>query len=405
MTSAPRLAALCRALVERAGLTPVGECFHAFESAGVTGMVLLAESHLAVHTWPELGAVTLDVYVCNVSRDNSAQAEALLDGLAAAFAPKERKLKRLERGSVSDRSDDRDGAAGTAGIDTRGGEAEPAPLLEWLSDDAAFGLRPRRLIETRRSAHQRIEVIETRPFGRVMRIDDRYMTSEGDEFHYHETMVHPAALCHPAPRRALIIGGGDGGSAEELFKHPSIERIDLVELDEAVIATARRHLQSVHRGALDDPRLQIRIEDGAQFVARPGDRYDLVVLDLTDPDTVAEKLYAEAFFARLAERLAPGGTISLHLGSPVHAMEQVVTIARRLQAVFPIVRPLGTYVPLYGSYWAFAIASRDRDPCAIDVALLRERMAARAIGGLRLYHAELHAALFTLPAYFAERIA
>jgi spermidine synthase len=83
----------------------------------------------------------------------------------------------------------------------------------------------------------------------------------------------------------------------------------------------------------------------------------------------------------------------------------VVTIVRRLQAVFPIVRPLGTYVPLYGSYWAFAIASRDRDPCAIDEAQLRERMAARAIDGLRLYHPALHAALFTLPAYFAERVA
>ena len=99
---APQLAWTCRQLVCQAGLTPVAEHFHPFAGAGVTGMVLLAESHLAIHTWPELDAATLDVYVCNVSRDNSSRAQVLLDSLISVFAPRRQSLQRIERGAISE---------------------------------------------------------------------------------------------------------------------------------------------------------------------------------------------------------------------------------------------------------------------------------------------------------------
>lgn len=402
---APRLALACRQRVCEAGLTPVAERFHRFAGAGVTGMVLLAESHLAVHTWPELDAATLDVYVCNVSRDNSSRAQCLLDGLISAFAPRHQSLKRIERGAIAGAATPpRDQGPIDARPARQAAAGRPAPILEALGEDGVYGFRPRHLIESRQSAHQRIDVFDTGTLGRVLRIDDRYMTSTGDEFFYHEAMIHPAAIAHPAPRRALIIGGGDGGAAEELLKHPSIERIDLVELDAEVIATARRHLQAIHRGAFDDARVQIHIDDGAAFVARDTGRYDLVILDLTDPDTVASHLYDEAFFERLASRLDAGGLVSLHLGAPVHGLDQVVELTRRLRSRFAIVRPMGTHVPLYGSYWAFAVASQDRDPLAITRATVAERLQARGIRGLRLYHSAFHASLFTLPAYLHDRL-
>src|SRR5690606_6591919 len=126
--------------------------------------------------------------------------------------------------------------------------------------------------------------------------------SERDEFIYHECMVHPAALAHPAPRRALVLGGGDGGSSEELLKHPSIERVVMAELDGAVIDIARRHLEQVHRGAFDDPRLDVRMGDGFAFVRDTDETFDLIVLDLTDPDTPAEQLYSAEFF-RMCQRI------------------------------------------------------------------------------------------------------
>src|SRR5690606_22814867 len=125
-------------------------------------------------------------------------------------------------------------------------------------------------------------------------------------------IVHTAAVAHPAPRSALVIGGGDGGSSEELLKHPSIERVVLAELDAEVVRVSREHLAAVHRGAFDDPRLEMRIGDGKRFVEEQvdradGERFDLVVLDLTDPDTPAHQLYTREFFELVKRVLAPGG--------------------------------------------------------------------------------------------------
>ena len=125
------------------------------------------------------------------------------------------------------------------------------------------------------------------------------MTSEGEEFFYHEALVHPAAMAHPAPRKALILGGGDGGAVEELLKHPSIERVVLAELDEAVVHFSRQHLQAVHRGALDDARVEVCIGDGLALMEATDERFDLALMDLTDPDTPASALYAPDALARM----------------------------------------------------------------------------------------------------------
>ncbi len=388
LTDAEPLTALCRRAIGGSGLTVVGEQFHSFDPGGVTGVVLLAESHLALHTWPELGGVTLDVYVCNFSTDNSGKAEALLERLITAFAPRDRLINRIDRGAL---------------------DASSAPgqlVLEWLNAESAFGFRTTRELEHLRSKHQRIEVLETRQFGKLFRLDGRYMTSEHDEFFYHEAMVHPAALSHPAPRRVLILGGGDGGSLEEVLKHPSIEHVDLVELDAEVIAVARRHFSSIHRGAFDDPRVKIHIGDGARFVAAASTAkhatYDLVLLDLTDPDTVAANLYTDRFFRAAADRLAPQGVLALHTGSPVYAPTQVRRLLSTLQGAFPIVRPIGLFVPLYGSYWSIALCTRDRDPAIVERSVLERALASRGIEDLRYYNPGIHAALFALPTFFAE---
>ncbi|MBI1906770.1 MAG: polyamine aminopropyltransferase, partial [Rhodocyclales bacterium] len=164
---------------------------------------------------------------------------------------------------------------------------QPALLQEYLNDDAGYFLRAGTLIASGVSDYQSYEVWDTPQFGKLFRLDGSFMTSERDEFYYHENLIHVAALSHPVPRSALIIGGGDGGSAEELFKHPDMESVVLVELDAKVIEIAREHLQAVHRGVLDDPRLELWVEDGLRYVREiapaRGRRFDLGVLALTDP--------------------------------------------------------------------------------------------------------------------------
>src|SRR5689334_23588101 len=156
-------------------------------------------------------------------------------------------------------------------------------MTEYLTDDWGMFVRSSRLIAKFRSALQEVEVHDSAPFGKLFRLDGHFMTSERDEFFYHENLIHIAALAHPAPARVLIVGGGDGGSAEELLKYPSMKSVTIAEIDAAVVDISRRHLQSVHRGALDDRRVTIRIEDGFRFVQETREKYDLIVLDLTDP--------------------------------------------------------------------------------------------------------------------------
>jgi spermidine synthase len=226
------------------------------------------------------------------------------------------------------------------------------------------------------------------------------MTSEKDEFFYHEPIVHCAALAHPAPRSALVIGGGDGGSSEELLKHPTMERVVMAELDPEVVRVARQYLGEVHRGVFDDPRLDVRIGDGFAFAGATRERFDLVVLDLTDPDTPARQLYTRAFFQTVRGLLNPGGAMSLHLGSPVYQPERVQALLADLAAVFPVVRPLGLYIPLYGAYWGMAVAAEALDPRTLGADVVEERLRERDIGNLELYNGEMHGALFALPNFY-----
>jgi len=387
LIDAGALGELCRSAVANASLTIVDDKYFTFpdyegQPGGVTGAVLLAESHLALHTWPERGGVTLDVYVCNFTTDNSGKAERLLDDLIIAFAPAEQNTNRILRGSADPQN--------------KSGEL----LLEWLNPDSAFGYRAARRIETVRSPHQTVEVFDTPQFGKLFRLDGCYMTSEKDEFFYHEPIVHCAALAHPNPRSALVIGGGDGGSSEELLKHRTIERIVMAELDPEVVRVAKRHLGSVHRGAFEDPRLTVHIGDGFEFTARTDEKFDLIVFDLTDPDTPAARLYTPEFFATARRALNPGGAISLHIGSPIFQPERVRRLLAHLREVFAIVRPLGLYVPLYGAYWGLAVASDSLDPRAVDAATIEQRMGERGVGDLQLYNPELHPALFALPNFY-----
>jgi spermidine synthase len=378
------------AITQASGLTIVGEKFFPFSNpdgspAGVTGTLLLAESHVAIHTWPERRAVTLDVYVCNFQNDNSSKARRIVDDLIQAFAPARVIRQELQRGTP-----------------------ESSHWHESLSAHTGYQTEVS-AIQSFQSPLQRIEFAQTQDFGKVMRIDGAMMTSEKDEFCYHENLVHPAALSHPAPRRALVIGGGDGGSCEELLKHQSINSITLCEIDETVIRLSREHLPAIHRGALDDQRVSITCTDGFAFIRETQQSWDLILLDLTDPvapdgSSLAATCMTPDFFRACNERLTDQGMLVMHLGSPYYHPERFRSTLQKLQQAFTVVRPYTVFVPLYGAQWGMAIASRNTDPCALSHTEIAQRMQQREISGLQYYHAGLHRALFALPQFAQDLI-
>jgi len=393
MLDADAIAGLCREQTAASGLTLVDDRWVKFppyegQPGGVTGTVLLAESHLAIHTWPETGSVTIDVYVCNFSADNSDKARRLMDGVIEAYAPGQVLRQQLMRGDIRM-------------AQPHVQESEAGWAMEPLTPHARFGYRATAL-QSLQTPYQKLELLQTPQFGKVLRLDDCFMTSEGEEFFYHEALVHPAAMAHPAPRKALILGGGDGGAAEELLKHPSIERVVLAELDEAVVQFSRQHLQSVHRGALDDPRVEVCIGDGLALMDASDERFDLALMDLTDPDTPASALYAPDSLARMKRVLAPGGALVLHLGSPVFHGAQVAELVRSLHQQFAVVRCYGLYIPLYGAYWGLAVASDELDPLELKAQQVAERLRQRKVRDLQYYNEQVHGALFALPNYYRE---
>jgi spermidine synthase len=247
------------------------------------------------------------------------------------------------------------------------------------------------------SPYQAIEVYDTPAFGRILCIDGYAMTSEKDESFYHEALVHIPAISHPRPRRALIVGGGDGGAAEELLKHPSIERVVLVEIDVQVIETARQHLASIHRGSLDDPRVEIIVADGLQYVTSTPTRFDLLILDLTDPMGPSRPLYSTEFYRACRRILNDGGIMSLHVESPICQPAAWCDIIDALRTAFPIVAPYVVSVLTYGALWGMATASATLDPRRVSGADVDARIRQRGLTGLEFYDAETHSAVFALP--------
>lgn len=376
LTDAALLRRSCLDSIVSTGLTVLGDLYHHFEGGGVTGCVVLAESHLAVHTWPEIESVTLDVYVCNYTADNGDKARQVVADLTALFQPEEHITQAVPR--------------------------DRRFLHEWLNDDYGFALRSSAQLAELRTAYQNLEIHDSPQFGRLLRLDGCFMTSEKDEFFYHENLVHPALIAHAAPKRALIVGGGDGGAAEEVLKHPSIEEVTLVELDAAVIDAAKRWLGTIHNGAFDHPRLRVVIGDGLTFVQGTQEKFDFIALDLPDPIGPATALYEEPFFRDCRRVLAPGGVLTLHMGSPVSRPDRVRAHAERLARVFPEVHPCVMFIPLYGALWSMACCSDSLDPTAISAEEVDRRIAKRGLQHLQYYNGATHHAVFALPNFVRD---
>lgn len=277
------------------------------------------------------------------------------------------------------------------------GDLAPGAMTEYLTEDWGFFIRSCKELERFRSPFQAIEVHESVPFGKLFRLDGAFMTSENDEFFYHENLVHVAGITHPAPSRALVIGGGDGGSAEELLKYSSMASVTLCEIDLAVVDIARKHLQRVHRGALSDPRLELRIGDGYQFVRDSSEQFDLVVLDLPDPVGPATALYTTEFYRACAARLAPLGAMTLHIASPVAHPLRIRETLIALRNAFLLVTPYLTSIPLYGGLWMMACCSGTLDPRKLTARDVDRRIAQRGIGELQYYNGDTHRASLALP--------
>lgn len=271
-----------------------------------------------------------------------------------------------------------------------------APLGPWAG--YSFAAHP---TYATTSAHQHIEIVDLPAFGdlgRAYRLDGRFMACLADAHICHECMVHPLLLAHGNARRVLILGGGDGGSAREVLRHPGVTEVVVAELDAQVPAAILQHMPSLPDGAFDDPRTTLVIGDARDLVdaaLAKQERFDAVIFDLTEADGEAASLHDASFFAKIHALLGPRGGIALQLGAPWFDGRQVRHILDALRAVFACVLPMTAYVPLYGTQWALALASDSLS--AHDYEALTSVALPPELRGLRHYAPSRHAALFDIP--------
>ena len=272
-------------------------------------------------------------------------------------------------------------------------------IVDQGSPDITSAFRVTRLVHTEETPYQHLEIYESPIFGRMLVLDGAVQTTERDEFIYHEMLAHPALCTHPAPRRLLIIGGGDGGALEEALKHP-LERATLVEIDEAVVRTSRQYLGNVAGRAFEDPRASVVIGDGIAYAGETAERFDVVLVDSTDPQGPAIGLFSPDFYGAIARRLTPAGLLVVQSGSAIYQGDLIRSVRRTLRPFFSVVRTYVAAVVEYpGTLWSFTIGSLGPDPVAVS----RETIAARTEGfGLRYYTPIVHEAAFAPPPFLRD---
>ena len=275
-------------------------------------------------------------------------------------------------------------------------------FMESVSPDLAVMLRVREILYSGETPYQKVEIIDSDVFGRTLVLDGKTQSTERDEFVYHETLVHPAMLCHPDPQRVFIGGGGEGGTLREVLAHRTVQEVTMLDLDQEVVDLCRRYLPNHHQGSFDDPRTSLFHQDARGFLAEDGEGYDVIILDLVDPleGGTAFLLYTEEFYRIARARLNGGGVLvtqSGPAGLPNH-QECFTTIHNTLRRVFVHAAGAQVHVPAFQTLWGFTLAS-DSPLLPAGGQPVDELLADRVSKGLKHYDGETHRGMFSLPKY------
>lgn len=249
---------------------------------------------------------------------------------------------------------------------------------------------------TGQSNYQRIDIIETEQYGTMMVLDGMVMTTDVDEFAYHELLAHVAMNTHPNPQHVLVIGGGDGGVIREVLRYPHVKRAVLAEIDEAVVEVAKRFFPQIASG-LEDPRVDVQIGDGIDYVSQHVGEFDVILIDSTEPVGPGARLFEKLFYERVYQALKEDGLMVAQTESPWVNQDLIRSVYQRVSQTFPLTRVYAGYVPTYPSgMWTFTMGSKKMDPLQVNIHDLQP------IKGTQYYHPQLHQALFQLPIFVQQ---
>ncbi len=243
-------------------------------------------------------------------------------------------------------------------------------LIEPTNPYTASIMKIKNIIVHKKTKYQDIVFADLEFYGRCLIIDNYIQSSEIDEYIYHESLVHPAMVTHPNPRRVLIIGGGEGATLREVLKHNTVEEAVMVDIDGELVEIAKKYLEIMHKGSFDDPRTRVVIMDGREFVRVSKSReYDVVVIDLTDPysSEIAKMLYSEEFYREIHRILADDGVVVTQAGNSFYYPEVYDYIYSGFSKVFKHVMEYEVWIPAFGYTCNFILGSKTYDPYRLGI--------------------------------------
>lgn len=273
---------------------------------------------------------------------------------------------------------------------------------EFHTPDVKHSIRVNKQLYSRQSEFQRIDIFETPEFGKVLTLDGNVMLTERDEFIYDEMITHVPMAVHPGIKTVLVIGAGDGGVVRELTRYDQIERIDLVEMDAQVVEACRSYLPG-NACRMDDRRVHITFGNALKFIRRSENKYDLIIVDSTDPFGPSEGLFTREFYGNCYNALKEDGIMVNQQGSPFYRedAEAMQRSHKRIVSTFPISRVYQAHIPTYAAgYWLFGFASKKYHPVDDLNAEKWESLNLRT----RYYTPRLHRGCFCLPAFLEEML-
>jgi len=273
-------------------------------------------------------------------------------------------------------------------------------IHENQEDFLSIQYRVEKTLFSERSDYQKIDVVETRGHGKMLFIDSLVMISERDEFVYHDMIAHVPLFTHPDPRRVLIIGGGDGGTAREVLRHERVERVVQVEIDALVVEACRQYIPQT-ACAYENPKLELMIRDGVAYMKETDDRFDVIIVDSTDPIGPAAPLFGEAFYQSVHRVLTDSGVVVAQGESTFYHVAEQQSILKSMRSSFDHVFLYNYNNLTYpGGLWSFAMASKGPHPLA-------DFDSGRVVGsGLSFsyYTPAIHRAAFCLPGFQTAEI-
>ncbi len=286
--------------------------------------------------------------------------------------------------------------------------AEKRWISETLFDDLGFRMtyQVERVLHETQTEHQHLVLFEHRFFGKVLMLDGATQVTSKDEFVYHEMMSHVPLLAHGKPRQVLIVGGGDCGIAEEVLKHESVERLTQVEIDASVVEFSKRHFPEFTRPVLGNARFDLVIGDGMDYVARTDRRFDVIIVDSTDPLGPGEVLFSERFYVACKRCMADGAVMVTQNGVPILQAEELSATIAKLRGLFADGYCYTAAIPTYvGGHMAMGWATDDAGLRRAPITTIAERYRKAGRFPTRYWTPEVHVAAFALPRFIADKVA